>query len=361
MLHYKLLLALAITTISSTYAMDQKDPVPSPAKRQKKELEQTIEQSAPPIFTMTVMHRDPLHPIFDQLDKGKLTLHDLELVQKQTIKALCTKAKEINAENLFITEIMKHEHFEQIGSRICTQLSIWDILNMQETCKAFKKIWWPEQVRYSFSLKTLHNYTKTRDFAQRTPTLIKKMYSDTHPIVAAIQMATKKLNQHANPIEFTIDGEYISASMAPSFDVYGSYCSDISLSVGQLRKAYSLYVKTIFSLICSIEHLISLNLINLQNCFCHDFDELFTSEELPENLRELNLTGDDISSETIEIICNKLPNITILNLSNNNLTTIPDNIANLKNLEELDLSDNNFTEEAIAKIQQLLPETNIIV
>ena len=53
-------------------------------------------------------------------------------------------------------------------------------------------------------------------------------------------------------------------------------------------------------------------------------------------------------------------NLTQLDLEDNQLTSLPAEIANLKdNLRELDLRNNNFSQEEKDKIKGWLPKTNI--
>jgi internalin A len=75
-----------------------------------------------------------------------------------------------------------------------------------------------------------------------------------------------------------------------------------------------------------------------------------------ENATSLDLSGQNIKTIPPEIA--QLTNLRELNLSENQITQIPDAIAQLTNLRELNLSENQITEipdaiEALSKLEDL--------
>lgn len=76
------------------------------------------------------------------------------------------------------------------------------------------------------------------------------------------------------------------------------------------------------------------------------------------NLHKLYLEENDLT-ELPEEIC-ELKYLKVLHLQRNNLTNLPQNIGKLKNLKELNLGKNPIPEAEIQRIQQALPNCNII-
>lgn len=58
----------------------------------------------------------------------------------------------------------------------------------------------------------------------------------------------------------------------------------------------------------------------------------------------------------------QLTNLETLNYSNNNITGLPDELENLKNnLKEFNLTGNPISQEQLIKVRAALPTTNIIL
>ena len=77
-----------------------------------------------------------------------------------------------------------------------------------------------------------------------------------------------------------------------------------------------------------------------------------------QNLTELNLGGNNLTSLPPEIV--QLQNLTVLNLTWNNLTSLPSEIVQLQNLTMLWLFDNDIPEAERQKIESWLPNCEII-
>lgn len=78
-----------------------------------------------------------------------------------------------------------------------------------------------------------------------------------------------------------------------------------------------------------------------------------------QNLEKLYIDGNQLTNlpETIE----NLKKLEILSIEKNQLTNLPESIKNLKeNLKKLYLSNNNFSEEEKAKVEEWLPNTGIV-
>jgi Leucine-rich repeat (LRR) protein len=75
------------------------------------------------------------------------------------------------------------------------------------------------------------------------------------------------------------------------------------------------------------------------------------------NLTSLMLYGNRI--ETLPKEMGNLSNLTILQLSENKLSVLPDSFAQLTHLTDLYLEENQFNDNEKAKIQKMLPKTNI--
>lgn len=75
-------------------------------------------------------------------------------------------------------------------------------------------------------------------------------------------------------------------------------------------------------------------------------------------LQILDLSNNDITDLPPQI--GALSALEVLNLSNNKLTNLPSEIGNLKHLRLLDLSGNNYSEDDLANIQKNLPASTII-
>jgi Leucine-rich repeat (LRR) protein len=77
------------------------------------------------------------------------------------------------------------------------------------------------------------------------------------------------------------------------------------------------------------------------------------------HLRILSAKNNNLSNIPAEI--GQLSNLISLDLSNNNIDTMPNEIQNIKNnLKTLNLSGNNYSEEKIQEIKSVLPNTNVI-
>ncbi len=76
------------------------------------------------------------------------------------------------------------------------------------------------------------------------------------------------------------------------------------------------------------------------------------------NLEILNLSDNQFTGVPAEV--GQLKKLKILDLSNNELTGLPYEIGNLTQLEILDVSGNNYSEADLAKIVSTLPNTQII-
>lgn len=87
-------------------------------------------------------------------------------------------------------------------------------------------------------------------------------------------------------------------------------------------------------------------------------------EELPseffnlQNLKSVDLENNLLTELSPDIM--KLQNLERLYLANNNLSSLPIEIGELKKLQDMTLQGNNFSVEEKKKIEELLPDTNII-
>jgi len=72
-------------------------------------------------------------------------------------------------------------------------------------------------------------------------------------------------------------------------------------------------------------------------------------------LQNLNLSGNDLAQPELLAGISNLPNLVSLDLSFNNLKTLPPEIAQLKNLKTLSLKDNPMSEASLAQIRAWLP------
>ncbi|HEX4799436.1 MAG TPA: leucine-rich repeat domain-containing protein [Candidatus Paceibacterota bacterium] len=77
------------------------------------------------------------------------------------------------------------------------------------------------------------------------------------------------------------------------------------------------------------------------------------------NLQELNLSNNNFTGIPAEV--GQLAQLRILNVSHNNLTGLPHELAQLKNLEVFDLRGNNPSTFDLDIIRNALPNTQIIV
>jgi Leucine-rich repeat (LRR) protein len=78
------------------------------------------------------------------------------------------------------------------------------------------------------------------------------------------------------------------------------------------------------------------------------------------NLQELNISyNSSLDVKQTFTVLGKLPSLSVLSIKNCQLETLPEEIKDLKNLKYLFLQDNLFTVEEQARIQSLLPNTII--
>lgn len=77
------------------------------------------------------------------------------------------------------------------------------------------------------------------------------------------------------------------------------------------------------------------------------------------NLVELNLSNNRMTGIPAEV--GQLRNLKILNYANNNITGLPNELGNLTQLEVLDLSGNNVSQQDLAQIRSKLLNTKIIL
>lgn len=80
-------------------------------------------------------------------------------------------------------------------------------------------------------------------------------------------------------------------------------------------------------------------------------------QNLP-NLRILNLSNNEFTGVPAEI--GQLKKLEVLNLSHNQLTGLPFELGNLSNLKVLDLTGNNYSETDLATIKKNLPAQTVI-
>jgi len=83
------------------------------------------------------------------------------------------------------------------------------------------------------------------------------------------------------------------------------------------------------------------NMVLAENVECARFTRLENALEYPEKACILDLSGQNLSSVPEEVY--DLPNLNELNLSNNNLTSFPVEAVNIKNIVFLDLSNNKIS------------------
>nr|WP_235596146.1 leucine-rich repeat domain-containing protein [Leptospira weilii] len=77
----------------------------------------------------------------------------------------------------------------------------------------------------------------------------------------------------------------------------------------------------------------------------------------PKDVRQLDLTAKELTALPKEI--GQLRNLQTLNLGSNRLTTIPEEIAQLRNLRTLHLKGNPIASKERQRIRQLLPKCSI--
>ncbi|MFN0214818.1 MAG: leucine-rich repeat domain-containing protein [Saprospiraceae bacterium] len=116
----------------------------------------------------------------------------------------------------------------------------------------------------------------------------------------------------------------------------------------------SLAVNQLTSLPAQIEALKNLTFLDLSGI---GLTSLPTQIGELKNLTGLYLSWNKFSSLPAQI--GELKNLTFLDLRENQLTSLPTQISNLKNLTLLDLGYNPFTDGALEKIKQLLPNCTI--
>ena len=75
------------------------------------------------------------------------------------------------------------------------------------------------------------------------------------------------------------------------------------------------------------------------------------------NLKKLDLTGNNLKTIPPEI--GQLTELKTLNLGKNPITSLPDEIANLSNLNTLNLKDTNLSKEEQEKVERLLPDCKV--
>ena len=82
-------------------------------------------------------------------------------------------------------------------------------------------------------------------------------------------------------------------------------------------------------------------------------------------LKEINLSGNSIVSKEVDKCTPKLANVEIIDLSNNELTALVDWLGSLEagmltNLKELNLKGNPLNDGEIEQIRELLSDTKVI-
>jgi len=76
-------------------------------------------------------------------------------------------------------------------------------------------------------------------------------------------------------------------------------------------------------------------------------------------LRILSAKNNNLTGIPAEI--GQLSNLVSIDFSNNNLDSMPNEIGNIKNnLKTLNLSGNNYSQEKMQEIKNMLPNTNVI-
>jgi Leucine-rich repeat (LRR) protein len=89
--------------------------------------------------------------------------------------------------------------------------------------------------------------------------------------------------------------------------------------------------------------------------------ELPASIIMLKNLVELDLgENPDIDYSTAFNLLSGLPKLESLWIQFNSLEKMPDSIAKLKNLKEIGLMNNNFSDDELNRIQKMLPGTKLL-
>lgn len=116
-----------------------------------------------------------------------------------------------------------------------------------------------------------------------------------------------------------------------------NYFREYPENLGELTQLTELdfYFDEIIRLPDSIEKMVNLEFLGVGSCYNMDWEELIVLVLKLPRLRELSLVGND-------------------------LERIPEGLASLTDLEKLDLRGNAFSEEQIAELQALMPNTQIL-
>jgi Leucine-rich repeat (LRR) protein len=188
------------------------------------------------------------------------------------------------------------------------------------------------------------------------------------------------LSQYGNELEEDIVDHLIMLFTVDGLDLSENDSYNLPENIGVLKNLtwlnfYAAHLGYLPASFSNLKNLKSLNLdenyafqtipeevLNLTSLEDLSIDDL---NQLPENIGNLtNLKNLNISyARNIKTLPNSFSKLTALeslNLSGTGITNIPDYFKNFKNLQRLDLSYLEISEDEIIRIRQILPNTEII-